>query len=170
MNTDALRRHACGLKHFLLSPWMKSDRWATMKQAIEDLTESIESYVLELVEKNRSVKRRNESSVGVASDDLSFHIVNVTTEYCSALKPLVEELESKDCYEPLFVRDFAPTDRHLRFTYIKHLEKGLPVKSVICTKSFGASVGNYHYIWKLPLHVSLENALSENQRIVSDIQ
>ena len=43
------------------------------------------------------------------------------------------------------------------------------MKCVICTKSFGANVGNNWYIWKIPLHVTLENALSENQCVVADI-
>jgi len=33
----------------------------------------------------------------------------------------------------------------------------------------GSNISNYLYIWIVPEHVILENALSENQRVVSDI-
>ena len=37
------------------------------------------------------------------------------------------------------------------------------------TKTFGSSIGNYHYVWKIPPHVTLENALAENQRVLTSI-
>ena len=117
MNADILTKHASSLKSFLLSPWMKRERWATMRKAIEELTEAIEFYVFELGEKNRAMKRHHSGTcVEVASDDLAFHVMSVTNDYPIVLKPLVEELEGKGNYEPIFVRDFAPTDRRDRYT------------------------------------------------------
>ena len=168
MNADVLKKHASSLKSFLLSPWMKKDCWAVMKTAIEELTATIEFYVYELAEKNRAVKKHS-GTLEVASDELSFRVLEVTNDSPVVLKSLTEALQSKQVYEPIFIRDFAPVDRRDRYTYVRLLERGLPVKCVLCTKSFGASIGNYQYIWKIPMHVTLECALRENQRIVADI-
>ena len=41
---------------------------------------------------------------------------------------------------------------------------------VLCTCSIGGPVGNYLFVWPLPAHVTLEAALSKNQRVISQIQ
>ena len=33
------------------------------------------------------------------------------------------------------------------------------------TGSFGSNIGNYRFIWKIPEHVTLENALAENHSL-----
>ena len=50
---------------------MKTQGWATIRTATEDLAEALESYAFELMEKNRSVQKHNEIQVEVASDDLT---------------------------------------------------------------------------------------------------
>jgi hypothetical protein len=139
-----------------------------MKTAVEELTAAIEFYVYELAEKNKAVKKHHGTDE-VASDELSFSVLEVTNDFPIVLKPLVEALRCNQVYEPVFVREFAPVDRRDRYTYIRLLERGLPMKCVLCTKSFGASIGNYHYVWKIPVHVTLESALHENQAIVATI-
>ncbi len=54
--------HWRNMKNFLLSPWMKKEKWATMKKATEELIESIEFYVFQLVEKNKAVKKNIQRS------------------------------------------------------------------------------------------------------------
>lgn len=82
------------------------------------------------------------------------------------LNGIVDEIQTKDSYKPIFVNDFAPVDRCKRYTYIKELKKGLPIRCIMLTKSFGSNIGNYHYVWKIPPHVSFENTMVENQRII----
>ena len=101
---------------------------------------------------------------------MTFHLLsNKMDDHPILLNGIVDELQKKGNYEPIFVRDFAPIDRQKRYMYIKQLEKGLPVRCVMVTKSFGSSIGNYHYIWKIPPRVTLENALAENQQVVRSI-
>lgn len=96
-------------------------------------------------------------------------VLGINIDYVAVLASLVKELESKDAYEPVFVRDFAPVDRRERFAYVRNLETGLPFKCILATKSFGSNIGNYQYIWKIPEHVSMDVALMENQKVLSAI-
>ena len=45
-------------------------------------------------------------------------------------------------------------------------KKGLPIRCVMVTETFGSSIENYHYVWKIPPHVSFENASIQNQQVV----
>lgn len=161
LNADTLKSHAGSLKHFLLWPWMKKQWWATIRTATEDLDEAMESYALELF-----VQKHCEIRLEVASDDLAFTIIHAKNDHPILLNGIVGELQKRGNYEPVFVRDFAPTDRRKRYTYIKQLEKGLPMRCIMVTKTFGSSIGNYHYVWKIPPNVSFENALTQNQQVV----
>ena len=172
MSIDVLKQHASSLKDSLLSPWMKQQKWQVVKKATQELAECIECYVSDLIEKNKSVKRHHQETMtaqAVATDNLVFKVVDFTNSYPAVLKPLVTVLEGKGNYEYVFVNDFAPVDRREHFTFIRKLEKGIPAKCVLFTKSYGSNIGNYLYIWKVPQHVTLESALTENQRIVSEI-
>jgi len=104
-----------------------------------------------------------------ATDNVAFKVIDFASSYPTILKPLVTVLQGKGNYEYVFVRDFVPVDRREHFTFIRKLERGIPAKCVLFTKSHGSNISNYIYIWKVPQHVTLENALSENQRVVSDI-
>ena len=131
LNADTLKLHAGNLKEFLLCPWMKKQECATIRTATEGLAEALESYVFELIEKKRSVQTRNETPMEVASDDLAFTTVNVKDDHPIILNGIVDELQKKGNYEPVFVCDFASVDRRQRYMYIKQLEKGLPMRCVM---------------------------------------
>ena len=88
MSMDVLKKHASSLKSFLLSPWMKRGSWAPMKTAIEELTAAIEFYVYELTEKNKAVKKHHDA-FEIASDELSFSVLEVINDFPIVLKPLV---------------------------------------------------------------------------------
>ena len=53
---------------------------------------------------------------------------------------------------------------------MQELRKGLCRPCVLCTYSIGGPVGNYLFVWPIPEHVTLEAALSENQKVISQIQ
>ncbi len=162
MNADVLKKHASS---FLLSPWMKKDCWAVMKTAIEELTAAIEFYVYELAEKNRAVKKHS-GTFEVASDELPFRVLDVTNDSPVVLKSLTEALQSKQVYEPIFIRDFAPVDRRDRYTYVRLLETGLPVKCVLCTKSFGASIGKFPCMSLWNVHYVKTNELLQTSIVI----
>ena len=120
---------------------MKRPVWDTVRKGIEELTEAIESYCFDLDEK-KAMKIHNDTPV-VASDDLAFSVLKVKSDFPVILSPICEALKGKDFYDPISVQDFAPVDRRERYAYIRQLERGLSVRCVMITRSFGSNVGNY---------------------------
>lgn len=53
--------------------------------------------------------------------------------------------------------------------YIKELEKGLSVPSMMYTYSPGGSVMNHVFVWRVADDFSVEAALSVNQQVVANI-
>lgn len=163
MNSDVLKKHARYLKDFLMSPWIKKREWSIVEVATEELAESIDSYATELSCKKSAVTSRNGMQIETASDDIAFAVLNVTNQYSVILVPLIETLKEKEYYEPVSLCDFAPINHRESYTYIKQLERGLPIKCIMITKSFRSSIGDNQYVWMIPQHVTMENGLSENQ-------
>ena len=63
-----------------------------------------------------------------------------------------------------------PSDRRERYHYVQELKKGLSRPSVLCTCSIGGPIGNYLFLEPLPDRVTMEAALHENQKIITQIQ
>ena len=53
--------------------------------------------------------------------------------------------------------------------YLKEIEKGLSVPSLLFTYTPGGSIINHNFVWKLPDDFSVEACLSENQRVVTTL-
>ena len=72
MNMDAniLKQHDTALKEFLLTSWIKHERWKQMYQGLEVLCSSFQKYVSQLLEKKQKYLERN-SGIAVAE---SIHI------------------------------------------------------------------------------------------------
>ena len=68
-----------------------------------------------LFEKNRAVQKHHEIRLEVASDDLAFTVINAKDDHPILLNGIIGKLQKKGNYEPVFVRDFAPVDRHKRY-------------------------------------------------------
>ena len=85
----------------------------------------------------------------------------------SVIQPLCSALEEKPVYTQVAVNAFAPMDPKLKYQYMRDLEKGLPVPSVLYTCNFSL---NYHYLWKIPEGVTIESATNENRRIINQIK
>ncbi len=46
------------------------------------------------------------------------------------------------------------------------LEQGLPFRVILYTHSIGGSIGNYHFIWKIPKHENADGVLTQNHKVV----
>ena len=95
---------------------MKKQGWATIRTATESLAKAMESYTLELFEKNRAVQKHHETRLEVASDDLAFTVIHAKNDHPILLNGIVGELQKRGNYEPVFVRDFTPTDQRKWYT------------------------------------------------------
>ena len=63
-----------------------------------------------------------------------------------------------------------PSDRRERYHYVQELKKELSRPCVFCTCSIGGPISNYLFLWSLPDHVTMEAALHENQKVITQIQ
>ena len=63
-----------------------------------------------------------------------------------------------------------PSDWRKKYEYVQELRNGLTCPCVLCTCSVGGPIGNYLFVWPLPPQVTLEAALVENQKVISQIQ
>lgn len=110
---------------------------------------------------------RDSTSFEIASDDLAFCDNNF---YNRVLQQEVSkpQIISSDIQKPIFVEILLQPIDVTAMCISKSLIKVF-LLNVCYAQSFGASIGNYYYIWKIPAQVTLENALTENQRVVTDI-
>ena len=170
MNMDAkiLKQHATALKEFLLTSWIKHERWKQMYQCLEVLSSSFQKHVSHSLQKKQKYLEPN-SGIAVA-DSIHIKVLTVSDSSSSQLISLINELSAKDNYEYLFVRDFTPPKRMDRFYYIRQLENGLPFPAVLCTYSLGGSIGNYHFVWKIPTHIDADVLFGENQKVVEEVK
>ena len=103
-------------------------------------------------------------------DKTNFTYLPRSSKIPGSLHELDQALSQKQVYEYVFVRDFAPTERRICYHYIQELQKGLLRPAVLCTYTVGSSIGNYHFIWAILEHVTLEAALNENARLLEEIK
>ena len=54
--------------------------------------------------------------------------------------------------------------------YIKELEKGVSVGTVLYTHSTGGSILIQHFVWRIPDDLSVEAALNENQKVIEKLK
>jgi hypothetical protein len=107
------------------------------------------------------------------TDNSTVRYITKRTEVAGCLKPLNDVLQSKSTYQPVFVGDFAPSDRRQRYSYIKEVEKGLLISTVFLTYSPGGSAVNHHFIWRVPDSFDVDAAISENpenQQVIDAIK
>ena len=52
----------------------------------------------------------------------------------------------------------------------KTYKKVYPKRCALCTYSVGGPLGNYHFVWRLPEEVTLEDSLQEIRKIIEQIK
>ncbi len=116
------------------------------------------------------MKTQHDSPGVSVADNTTVHLLKLNRTPSSRLSKLNDDISHKAPYDHLFVADYAPSDRREKYRYVQELQKGLCRPCVLCTCSIGGPVGNYLFIWPLPEHVTLEASLSENHKVISQIQ
>ena len=169
MDANNLKQHATALKEFLLTSWIKHERWKQMYQSLDLLASSLEKYVFHLIEKKQKYLEPKTSGIVIA-DSIHIKVLKVSDSSSSQLSSLIDELSTKGNYEYFFVGDFTPPKRIDRFYYIRQLENGLPFRTVLCTFSFGGSIRNYHFVWKIPTDIDADALLGENQKVIEQVK
>ncbi len=169
MESSTIRHHASSSKEFLMSGWIKGDTWEPMKTAITKLTTHLEGYVDSYLARKRTKTQGSCTSMSV-TDSMHIRSLSVVAIPPTDLKPLIDELNKRENHESVFVRDFSPENRMKRFRYIHLLEKGLPFPALLYTYSIGGSIGNYHFVWKIPVNTNFDSILTESQQTIERIK
>ena len=136
------------------------------EKATEGLARALDSYVLYLRSQNKKMKIHHFSpAVEVRQTSVELLQANLTPS--KSVHKLNDAISEKGPHELVSVADFASSDRQEKYRYKQELQNGLCRPCVLCTCSIGGPVGNYLLV--LPEHVTLEVALSENQKVLSQI-
>ena len=80
------------------------------------------------------------------------------------------KLENVDNFDPVFVNDFLPLDRKVRYDHMTLLK--LPFPTVLYTHTSGGNVGNFHSISKVPQNSvhSCDEILSKSVAVPQSLQ
>ncbi len=101
------------------------------------------------------------------TDSMHIRSLSVVAIPPTDLKPLIDELNKRENHESVFVRDFSPENHMKRFRYIHLLEKGLPFPALLYTHR---SIGNYHFVWKIPVNTNFDSILTVSQQTIERIK
>ena len=165
MSYDILISHVGYLKECVLTSWMQQQRWCALRAIIDELATSLDDYTTYLRQQSRIVKEK-QGSLSV-SDSGTVKVLPINASVSGRIQPLYSALEEKPVYTQVAVNAFAPMDPKLKYQYMRDLEKGLPIPSVLYRYRFSL---NYHYLWKIPEGVTIESATNENLRIINQIK
>ena len=81
-------------------------------------------------------------------------------------KLLNAAIEGSEPYKPIFLNDFAPTDRRRRFEYLEGIKT-----STKCQKfSYTGCSTHLHWIWKIPVDDSESVTMSKYSEITSNLR
>lgn len=141
----------------------------TFRMFIEGLRDSIHGYASYLLSKER-LHHSSQQPAANPTDNSVTRFLDRVNHTCDSLQSLNRALLSSSTYSPVPVCDFAPTDRRKRYAYIKEIEKGLIVPTVLFTYTPGGSILNHHFIWRVPDSFDVDAAVGENERVVCKIK
>ena len=170
LNVDKLSAFPSSLYDSLLLAWLNTSQWASFRETTEQLARALDFYDGYLRSQNKKMKTHHLSEAIPIADKTSVELLPVNLTPSKSLTSLSDAVSTKGVYEQIFVGDYIPSDSREKYRCIQDLRRGLRRPCVLCTCSVGGPVGNYLFIWPIQDHVTLEAALNENQKIISQIQ
>ena len=97
-----------------------------LRESVVELRDSLSGYASYMQTKSTYQRLHHMMEVPAANptDNSTIRYVTKRTEVLGCIKSLNDALQAKSTYQPIFVGDFAPSDRRQRYSYIKEVEKG----------------------------------------------
>ncbi len=170
LNYSTLVTHVSMLQESLLCSWMQQARWCGLKEAVQNLTTSLDDYCTYMRIKNREVTKRHNTDTFFSSDSGTVTVLKVVPKVSVQLSKLDKALQEKPCYEKLCVVDFCSIEPKKKYVFVQDLKQGLTSPAMLYTCSLGSNLGNYDFVWRLPQGVTLEAATNDNIRVIDDIK
>ena len=146
--------------------WERSG-WESLKSVIQALATSISDYAAYLREQNKKMKHLQSLPQPVRSiaDNLVLQFLPQCETMAAVLIELDSCLQEKNDFEYIVVEDVCPLDPHHKYEYLQALKSsGLAMHAVILTYTHGNSIGNSHFVWKIP--EQSPDAFSESQHTI----
>ena len=110
LRSSELRSHSLTLQDLLQASWFKKEPFKALKEAIEGLMASLNTYAAFLQEKVKYQKLRHEMGQPSAMQDKSSHtefLPKSSEGVSTSLLPLQEQLLNSEPYDPISLVDFT---------------------------------------------------------------
>ena len=126
--------------------YMKKQTWKAVREALLRLADNLRKYSTYLEDRLDSSQEAHERKTARTDVDewMVYPASGMSPTKAARYKPLHDALQQPKPYEPIFINEYAPTDRRRRNDYLKELV--FPCKTVRYTYT-GASTF-VHFIWK----------------------
>ena len=98
------------------------------------------------------------------SESIQLQHIPVIELYKPQYSKLQQLLLGKGFYEPIFLNEYAPEDRHARKNWFCGLELGVP--TMLYRFMHGNNLGTLNFLWKTPMHGGDATA---NARLVTEL-
>ncbi|XP_033121369.1 uncharacterized protein LOC117120452, partial [Anneissia japonica] len=169
LSEEELRSHGKALFNLLQAAYFQKEIWKDVNDAVVALSNSLMKYSAYLESQSKRMKQ-NHHSLMMNQDKENFKIIEKSTNWPDDIYSSVYEvLDSKDVCEPIFLDEYAPTDRRRRYEYITSLN--LPFRTLLFTHSGGAI--HSHFLWKIedcsPVEDMINMAHNIAKAIVEDL-
>ena len=170
LSADKVATNVSSLYEHLLLAWLNTPEWLRFREATEKLACALDSYLSYPRSQNNKVKVHHDSPASHVADKTSIQLLQANQSPSSCLSKLNNDISHKNPYEHLFVAEYALSDPRESIIMCKNCRKDSVALVSSAHVPLGGSVGNYLFIWPIPKHVTMEAALSENQKVISQIQ
>lgn len=117
LSAVVLDSHSSLLNSFALQPWLNSTSWTSVRSAVCMLAESLYKYAEYLKQKNIEVQENHGKLVPIRSsnDAECYTFIKkamwIKPANLAQFKPLQNQLDSKEPFDPVFLNEFAPANR-----------------------------------------------------------
>lgn len=118
LSAEVLDSHSSLLNSFALQPWLNSTSWTSVRSAVLCmLAESLYKYAEYLKQKNIEVQENHGKLVPIRSsnDAECYTFIKkamwIKPANLAQFKPLQNQLDSKEPFDPVFLNEFAPANR-----------------------------------------------------------
>ena len=143
-----------------------------LKKSTEQLGESFHKYDKYLKAQNEKVFTLQHASTPTRSTCNAVDLYTLpikdfqTSLTLDTLLPVYNILKEKQCYEPLFLNDLAPTIPRDRYHFIQKLkDNGCQLDAILYTHS----IGNYHFLWLISPDADADQIQSQNAALVQTL-
>ena len=113
LKREEISTHVLTLQEVIHASWMQKDIFAPLRQSVIELGDSLSGYAAYMQTKSKYQRLHHMMEVPAANptDNSTVRFLAKRTEVSRCLKPLNDAIQSKCTYQPVFIGDFAPSNR-----------------------------------------------------------